>query len=170
MAQRLEKCVQGELHSSIHFYWGLSMSSHQNWFISRAFKSAGPRLLQMRPDAAKNFKCAFNTSSFYWRFGANLSVLFLPFRSPPQMFVWGCQRVCTCAVFGGFEHLFSLSGVEKPVSGSGNGNHFLFSIFGDLGLMSVHWGGIDWSEPCVRYVRYHVLSPPRLPVSFWLMT
>ncbi len=97
MAQRLEKCVQGELHSSIHFYWGLSMSSHQNWFISCAFKSAGPRLLQMRPNAAKNFKCAFNTSSFYWRFGANLSVLFLPFRSPPQMFVWGCQRVCTCA-------------------------------------------------------------------------
>lgn len=45
--------------------------------------------------------------------------------------------VCTC-VFGGFKHLFSLSGVEKPVKGSGNGNNFLFSIFGDLGLMSVH--------------------------------
>ncbi len=37
-------------------------------------------------------------------------------------------RVYVC-VFGGFEHLFSLSGVEKPVSGSGNGNHFVFFYF-----------------------------------------
>lgn len=170
MAQRLEKCVQGELHSSIHFYWGLSMSSHQNWFIFCAFKSAGPRLLQIRPDAAKNFKCAFNTSSFYWRFGANLSILCLPFHSPPQMFVWGFQRVCTCACLEASSIYFSLSGVEKPVSGNGNGNHFLFSIFGDLGLMSVRWGVLDWSELWVRYVRYHVLPPPCLSVSFWLMT
>lgn len=85
-----------------------------------------------------------------------------------------CLRVSALVyVFGDFAHLFSLSGVEKPVNGSSNGNHFLFfffSIFGDLGLMSVRWRGLDWSEPWVRYVRYHVLPPTRLPVLLWLMT
>lgn len=55
-----------------------------------------------------------------------------------------CSRVSPCVcVFGSFKLLFSLSGVENAVSGSGNGNHFLFSIFGDLGLMSARCGGLN---------------------------
>ena len=61
-----------------------------------AFKSAGPRLSQMKQNAVKNFKCAFNTSSSYWCLGANLSFLFLSFQLHPAVSVCVCMCVCAC--------------------------------------------------------------------------
>ena len=116
------KWFWGDQHSSIYFYRGLSASNTLDLYVF-AFKGAKPRHSEMRWNAAKNFKCTFNTSPSYWRLGGNLSFLFLSFQVLESLVnLWMCVYVCV-ATFISPHRLLSMRG-EMWGGWKCNGNHF----------------------------------------------
>lgn len=81
----------------------------------------------MKWNAAKNFKCTFNTSPSYWRLGGNPSFLFLSFLAlQPLVYLWVCVCVLVRVCVATFISPHRLLRVRGGVWGGWecNGNHF----------------------------------------------